>query len=95
LLDLQHGPASGQEATRPGDLSAAGPRSSGEKQAPSSAESGGKKRRLIIFRDTTEYPTGPVSFEDALNRELERRAYLAVRDVGKPQAVRGARRRRR
>jgi hypothetical protein len=53
-------------------------------------ESCGKKHRLIIFRDTTEYPTGPVSFEDALNRELERRAYLAVRDVGKPQAV-GAR----
>ncbi|MEQ1933987.1 MAG: hypothetical protein ABL962_08925 [Fimbriimonadaceae bacterium] len=55
----------------------------------------GKKHRLIIFRDTTEYTTGPVSFEDAINRDLERRAYIAVRDVGKPEAVRGARRRRR
>jgi hypothetical protein len=55
----------------------------------------GKKHRLIIYRDLTEYPSGPVSFEDALNRGLERRAYLNVRDVGKPQPVRKVRRRRR
>ncbi len=54
----------------------------------------GKKHRTILFQDQTQYPTGPVSFEDTLDRQLERRAYVALRDVGKPQAVRGARRRR-
>jgi RNase P subunit RPR2 len=54
----------------------------------------GKKHRLIIFRDTTPYPNfGPVSTEDALNRELERRAYVRARGE-ESTAVRGARRRR-
>jgi hypothetical protein len=54
----------------------------------------GKKHRTILFQDQTRYPIGPVSFEEALNRALERRAYWALRDVGKVEAVRGARRRR-
>ena len=49
----------------------------------------GKKHRTILFQDQTQYPPGPVSFEDALNRALERRAYVALRDAGKPQPVRG------
>jgi hypothetical protein len=55
----------------------------------------GKKHRTILFQDETHYPMGPVSFEDALNRQLERRAYWALRDAGKPQAMKGRRRRRR
>lgn len=54
----------------------------------------GKKHRTILFQDQTRYPVGEVSFEDALNRALERRAYVALRDVGKPEAVKGPRRRR-
>ena len=54
----------------------------------------GKKHRLIVFRDTTNYPMGEVSFEDALNRGLERRAYIRARGE-ESTAVRGARRRRR
>ena len=54
----------------------------------------GKKHRLILFRDTTSYPMGEVSFEDALNRELERRAYIRARGE-ESTAVRGAKRRRR
>ena len=55
----------------------------------------GKKHRTIIFRDETQYPIGDVSFEDSVTRALERRAYWAVRDRGKPQPVKGAMRRRR
>ena len=40
----------------------------------------GEKHRNIIFHDATEYPPGDVTFEDALNRNLERRAYWALRD---------------
>ena len=57
-------------------------------------ESCGKKHRTILFRDDTRYPLGDVSFEDALNRQLEMRAYWAVLDRGKPQPVKGAVRRR-
>src|SRR3569833_1149203 len=40
----------------------------------------GKTHRLIVFRDTTQYPAfGEVSFEDALTCELERRAYIRAR----------------
>ena len=55
----------------------------------------GKKHRTIIFRDETDYPIGDVSFEESVTRALERRAYWAVRDKGKPEAVKGAGRRRR
>jgi len=55
----------------------------------------GKKHRLIVFRDTTPRPAfGEVSFEEALNRELERRAYIRARGE-ESTAVRGAKRRRR
>jgi len=53
----------------------------------------GKKHRLIVFRDLTPRPSGPVGFEEALNRELERRAYIRARGE-ESQAVRGPRRRR-
>lgn len=54
----------------------------------------GKKHRLIVFRDSNHYPMGEVSFEDALNRELERRAYIRARGE-ELTAVKGPRRRRR
>ena len=44
-------------------------------------EENGKKHRTILFQDQTRYPLGPVTFEDSLNRELERRAYVALRDA--------------
>lgn len=54
----------------------------------------GKKHRLIVFRDLTPRPSfGPVGFEEALNRELERRAYIRARGE-ESQAMRGPRRRR-
>lgn len=56
----------------------------------------GKKHRAIIFHDASEHePYKDFSFEEALNRSLERRAYWQVRDRGKPEPVRGPRRRRR
>lgn len=59
-------------------------------------EACGKKHRTVLFQDQTQYPAmTDVSFEDALNRQLEMRAYWALRDAGKPQPVRAARRRRR
>jgi hypothetical protein len=58
-------------------------------------ETCGKKHRLIIFHDHTEYPAGDVSFDDHVTRELERRAYVNVRDREKPKPVKGAVRRRR
>ena len=55
-------------------------------------ETCGKKHRLIIFHDATEYPPGAVSFDEHVTRELERRAYWQLRDRGKVEAVKGARR---
>lgn len=55
----------------------------------------GKKHRLIVFRDTTPTPTfAEVSSEEALNRALERRAYIRARGE-ESMAVKGPRRRRR
>ena len=57
-------------------------------------ETCGKKHRLIIFHDATEYPfNGDVSYEESVTRELERRAYWQLRDRNKPQPMKGARRR--
>ena len=54
----------------------------------------GRTHRTIVFRDATEYAQfGEVGFEEALNRELERRAYIRARGE-ESQAVRGPRRRR-
>jgi hypothetical protein len=54
----------------------------------------GKKHRLIVFRDLTERdPFAEVGFEEALNGELERRAYIRARGE-ESGAVRGARKRR-
>ena len=54
----------------------------------------GRTHRTIVFRDATEYPQfGEVGFEAALNRALERRAYIRARGE-ESQAVRGPRRRR-
>jgi hypothetical protein len=59
-------------------------------------EACGKKHRTILFRDDTRRPQFvEISFEEALDRQLERRAYWNVRDRGKPQPVKGAVRRRR
>lgn len=53
----------------------------------------GKKHRLILFRDMTQRDLfAPVSYEEALNRELERRAYIRARGE-ESMAVKGARRR--
>ena len=55
----------------------------------------GKKRRLIVFRDMTPRDAfAEVSYEEALNRDLERRAYIRARGE-ESKAVRGPRRRRR
>ena len=55
----------------------------------------GKKHRLIVFLDTTPRENfGEVSFEDALNGELERRAYVRARGE-ESTATRVVRRRRR
>jgi len=55
----------------------------------------GKKHRLIVFTDTTpRESSGEVSFEEALNRELERRAYIRARGE-ESTAVQGPKRRRR
>lgn len=55
----------------------------------------GKKHRLIVFRDTTPTPEfAKVGYEEALNRELERRAYIRARGQ-ESTAVKGPRRRRR
>lgn len=55
----------------------------------------GKKHRLILFRDTTPRNVfAEVGFEEALNRALERRAYIRARG-DESKAVRGAGRRRR
>lgn len=54
----------------------------------------GKKHRTIMFRDMSPRPTGEVSFEDALNHQLEMRAYWQLRDRGRVEVVRGARGRR-
>jgi hypothetical protein len=55
----------------------------------------GKKHRLIVFLDTTPRAEfGPVSFEEALNSELERRAYVRARGE-ESTAVREPRQRRR
>lgn len=54
----------------------------------------GKKHRTVVFRDRTPRDAfAPVSYEEALNRELERRAYIRARGE-ESQAVRGPRRRR-
>ena len=55
----------------------------------------GKKHRLIVFRDTTPRDAfAEVSSEEALTRELERRAYIRARGE-ESMAVRGWVRRRR
>jgi hypothetical protein len=55
----------------------------------------GKKHRLIVFRDTTPRDAfAPVGYEEALNRELERRAYVRARGE-ESRVVRGWVRRRR
>lgn len=55
----------------------------------------GKKHRLIVFRDTAPTPEfAEVSYEEALNRALERRAYIRARGE-ESTAVKGPRRRRR
>jgi hypothetical protein len=54
----------------------------------------GKKHRTIVFRDNTPRPAfADASYEEALNRELERRAYIRARGE-ESQAVRGPKRRR-
>ncbi|MEP7239532.1 MAG: hypothetical protein ABI697_01485 [Devosia sp.] len=54
----------------------------------------GKKHRTIVFRDMSPREMfGDVGFEEALNRELERRAYVRARGE-ESGAVRRARRRR-
>jgi hypothetical protein len=55
----------------------------------------GQKHRTIIFHDATERPRGEVSFEESVNHSLELRAYWQLRDRGKPEPVKGPRRRRR
>lgn len=53
----------------------------------------GKKHRTIVFRDPTPRQVfEDVSYEEALNRALERRAYIRARGW-ESQAVKGARRR--
>jgi len=43
-------------------------------------EACGKKHRTILFTDTTERnPFAEVGFEEAVTRELERRAYIRAR----------------
>ena len=55
----------------------------------------GKKHRLILFNDRTPRdPFVDVGFEDAVTRELERRAYMRARGE-ESTAVRGWVRRRR
>ncbi|MEQ1771197.1 MAG: hypothetical protein ABL879_15300 [Devosia sp.] len=54
----------------------------------------GKKHRTIVFRYPARTGFGEVNSEDALNSELERRAYIRVRGW-ETQELRGPRRRRR
>lgn len=55
----------------------------------------GKKHRLIVYRDTTPRSAfADISYEEALNRDLERRAYIRARGE-ESTAVRGAKRRKR
>lgn len=55
----------------------------------------GKKHRTIVFHDSTQRPAfAEVGFEEALTRELERRAYIRARGE-ESTAVRGWVRRRR
>ena len=57
-------------------------------------EACGKKNRTIIFRNAgPEAPFREIGFEEALNRDLERRAYIRARGL-ESMAVRGAKRRR-